>query len=218
MAPAAAAGAAGGWPAARPGGGAAGRPERGRGSGRLGAGAGFSAVGFGLFGCGRGGGGYAAVRLGRFAIVFHSSSSPSPVCAEISGTGTSNTRLKRTCVPHLVRRASACRLWFPRCALGHWSDAIHPQASRSVSRPGWRGVYEQQHGQGLGRPAAGEVRVGQAVNSSRRGVSAPRISVAGQVHQIERRGRTPLHPVKVGQPGLAGGRARSRQRLGARAR
>src|SRR4030095_16349001 len=44
-------------------------------------------------GGGRGGGCYAAVAFGRFTIVFHSSSSPSPVCAETSGTGISNNAL-----------------------------------------------------------------------------------------------------------------------------
>jgi hypothetical protein len=47
-------------------------------------------VGFGrrlVFGGRRGGGGYATVCLGRLAIIFHSSSNPSPVCAETSSTG-----------------------------------------------------------------------------------------------------------------------------------
>src|SRR5262245_30155440 len=44
-----------------------------------------------FFRWGGGGGAYAAVCFGRLAIIFHSSSSPSPVRAETSATGISNT-------------------------------------------------------------------------------------------------------------------------------
>ncbi len=62
-------------------------------------------------------------------------------------------------------------------------------------------------------PRPGEIRLRQPVEFLRRRVAAARVAVARQIDQIQRRRRSPLHAVEVGQACLAWRRARARQRL-----
>ena len=96
--------------------------------------AGFSGLAF-LSG---GGGGYAAVRLGRLAIIFHSSSSPSPSRAETSGTGMSKQRFEFTSMTRAFRARQLVDLGADDALGAQGCDRIHAHASRSDSRPGCR--------------------------------------------------------------------------------
>ena len=107
---------------------------------------------------GGGGGGYAAVWLGSLAIIFHSSSSPSPVCAETSGTGTSNNDSKFTSVARPLGARQLVHLG-PDDAGGHGCDCSHAHASEVRLEPGMPRVDEQQHGPS--RPGRREIRLRQ---------------------------------------------------------
>ncbi len=91
---------------------------------------------FFLLGGWGGGGAYAAVCFGRLAIIFHSSSSPSPVRAETSGHRHFKHSFHFSSMTRRVRPASACPLWFPR-RRGHMAGtASHSHAFRSDESPG----------------------------------------------------------------------------------
>src|SRR6185436_12576815 len=63
-------------------------------------------------------------------------------------------------------------------------------------------VHEQQQPYGsFDRP--GEIRVREAVELARRRTPATRISVSGEIDQVERRERAARHPVEIGEPRLA---------------
>ena len=108
-----------------------------------------------------------------------------------------------------ARRASVCPPWFRRPARGHGCDCSHSHASRSDSSPGCRESTSSITPRCPGRLTS---TLRQPIELLRRCIAAARIAVARQIDQEQRRRRSPLHAIEVGQPRLAGRRARARQR------
>ena len=64
-------------------------------------------------------------------------------------------------------------------------------------------VHQQEHRNGAVL-SAGKICIARVrLNSSRRCIAAPRITVSGEINKVERRRRAALHPVEVGEPRLA---------------
>ena len=72
-------------------------------------------------------------------------------------------------------------------------------------------VDEQYHSDGL-IDRSGEIRLHEPVELARRRVATPRVSISGEIHQIQRPRRATLHPVEIGEPRLARRGARAGQR------